>query len=488
MGFTRARSQARELQGNKYHHRFRFFCHGLGTRNFRLPAWEKLRVDVRNRLRSAVLERLVRPYLDMMRGKRELDHWVTVTNNWNAVCHAGVVGAALIECKSPQERAEIVAGAEKYSSYFLSGFTPDGYCSEGLGYWNYGFGHFVYLSETVRHATGGKLEFLHSMPEALAPARFGTRIQITDGIAPAFADCPVGAKPSGAIMWLLSRRVELGTRDYDKLEPGSLTGFLPQALLCEMAMHEAPLAHRAGSTRTDDPLRTWFKNAGVLISRPSAASETKFGVAVKGGNNAEHHNHNDIGSYVVVNKGKPVLLDPGSETYTARTFSSRRYESKLLSSFGHAVPVVGGTLQRTGKQAQAKVILSKFDSDVDRLSLDITSAYNVPQLKKLVRAFEYRRGGIGKLTVQDAAQFDAPTTFGTALITLGKFKQVDANTLEVTDGKSTVHVAIDASNASFDISSEEIHEDAPVKPTRIGINLRDAATSASIKLGITPKQ
>jgi len=30
------------------------------------------------------------------------------------------------------------AAAEKYVENFLAGFTPDGYCSEGLGYWNYG--------------------------------------------------------------------------------------------------------------------------------------------------------------------------------------------------------------------------------------------------------------------------------------------------------------------------------------------------------------
>jgi hypothetical protein len=45
---------------------------------------------------------------------------------------------------------------------------------------------------------------------------------------------------------------------------------------------------------------------------------------------------------------RPVLLEPGVETYTARTFSRRRYESQLLSSFGHPVPVVAVKLQRTG--------------------------------------------------------------------------------------------------------------------------------------------
>ena len=43
---------------------------------------------------------------------------------------------------------------------FLKGFTPDGYCGEGTGYWNYGFGHYVLLSEEIRLATGGQIDLL----------------------------------------------------------------------------------------------------------------------------------------------------------------------------------------------------------------------------------------------------------------------------------------------------------------------------------------
>ena len=43
---------------------------------------------------------------------------------------------------------------------FLKGFTPDGYCGEGTGYWNYGFGHYVFLAEEIRLATGGQIDLL----------------------------------------------------------------------------------------------------------------------------------------------------------------------------------------------------------------------------------------------------------------------------------------------------------------------------------------
>jgi type I restriction enzyme M protein len=87
-------------------------------------------------------------------------YWHVGTSNWNAVCTAGVVGAALAAVESRKDRAVYVAAAERSMEFFLSGFTDDGYCSEGMGYWNYGFGHFVMLSETLVQATGGKLDLL----------------------------------------------------------------------------------------------------------------------------------------------------------------------------------------------------------------------------------------------------------------------------------------------------------------------------------------
>ena len=110
-------------------------------------------------------------------------------------------------------------------------------------------------------------------------------------------------------------------------------------------------------------LRSWFEDAGVLIARPAQDSDAVLGVALKGGHNAEHHNHNDVGSYVVVVKDRAVLLDPGSEVYTARTFSAQRYESKLLNSFGHPVPVVAGQLQQTGREAHAEVLATEFTDE-----------------------------------------------------------------------------------------------------------------------------
>ena len=190
---------------------------------------------------------------------------------------------------------------------------------------------------------------------------------------------------------------------------------------------------------------------------------------------------------MVVGK-KPVLLDPGAETYTARTFSKDRYVSKLLNSFGHPVPVVAGKLQREGRDAQAKVLRTEFTDHADTLALDIASPYPCPELKRLERMFVYSRDGAGSLTVTDTVEFASPQTFATALITLGKWEQAGDGSLRVRDGDEAVRVEIRVTGGEFAVQAEEIHEDAPVTPTRIGVHIIKPVTAATITMKITPME
>jgi hypothetical protein len=445
---------------------------------------DRLSAATRARIRENESRRVLEPYRAMFTGQREPNGWLRTTNNWNAVCLAGVTGTVLAQVEGRQERAEFVAATEKYCHHFLRGFTPDGYCSEGLGYWNYGFGHYVLLAETIRQATGGGLDLL-ALPEVAAPATFGARIQILGGVAPAFADCAVSARPAAPLMWFLNRRFGLGLREYEAPEARENLGSLIETAIYAFpnsASEAKPAAAGAGPE-----VRTWFEDAGILIGRPAAGSACRIGVALKGGHNAEHHNHNDVGSFVVVLGDRPVLLDPGAETYTARTFSSRRYESQLLNSFGHPVPVVAGKLQRTGEEAQGKVLRTEFTEHADTLVFDLRTAYDCLELKTLERTFIYSRAGAGSLTVTDRVEFTAPQSFATALLTRGQWEGRGDGTLLVRDGDEALRVEIDTGGEAFDIQAEEIREDAPVQPTRLDLNLARPVTTATVTLKITPE-
>ena len=447
---------------------------------------DRLSAETRGLIRDSIQRRIVKPFRDMVETKRAAGFWLTTTNNWNAVCLANVTGAALEQLESKADRAFVVAAAEQLSLNFLKGFTSDGYCSEGLGYWDYGFGHYVLLAETVRQATGGKLN-LFKRPGVDKIALFGPSIEIINSVSPAFADCSPGARASARIVWMTSRQLGLGLREWENLDPVSPSGGLYEAMIYSFP-NGASEAKPAAEAWAGAGPRTWFDQAGILICRPGKEAACRMGVALKGGHNNEHHNHNDVGSYVVVVGKEAVLVDPGAEVYTSRTFSARRYDSNVLNSFGHPVPRVAGELQRTGAQARGKVVKTEFADAADALVLDIASAYKVPTLKKLERSFVYSRTGAGSLTITDDVALGEPGNFGTALITFGKWERLASDRIKVSDGKEAVQVVIEATGGEWDLSSEQIKEDLGSKrtPTRLGIDFKAPVTQARIVLTVTP--
>lgn len=444
---------------------------------------DKLSPPVRTLIRDNLQRRIFQPYRDMVEGRRPEDSWLRRGNNWNAVCLAGVTGSALAVLDSREDRAWFIAASQHYIRYFINGFTSDGYCSEGVSYWNYGFGHFVLLTETVRQATANRVDFLAD-PTTHNPALFSRRIEILNGIYPSIADCHPGAQPDLAIATYLCRRFHLTPCAEDNAVFHSVGSRLFMTVLWAFLPEELPRipSQVAG---IESPLRSWFPEGGVLISRATASAKIPFAVSLKGGNNAEQHNHNDLGSFIVVVGGSTVLTDPGSEVYTARTFSSRRYDSDVLNSFGHSVPVIAGQLQRAGSSAKAVVARTEFTDARDVLSLDLKSAYAVPTLKQLERTFVFQRAA-ASFTVRDDAEFSKAELFETALVTRGEWKQVSTNEFLVTEGKDAARVKIDTGGRPYLIHLTPLNDDPRKKATRIGVALKEPITKASVVLTITP--
>lgn len=443
---------------------------------------DKLSPASRQLIHDNIQHRVLDPFRAMLEGRQPAAFWVRTPMNWNAVCVGNSVFAALAVLPSRDDRAFFAAAGEHCIRYYLSGFTPDGYCAEGVGYWNYGFGHFILLTEALRQATGGKIDLLTG--NAIEPALFCKNSEILPGIYPSIADCSPGTKPSSQFTAYVCERLGLdagknrlvgNNRDLAQtLMLSSLAGNLPRVVVAEPV--------------SSDPLRSFFPGGGVLISRTAKGVEPPFAVALKGGNNNEPHNHNDVGSFSVVLGANMIVCDPGGEVYTKRTFSSHRYDSKVLSSFGHDVPVIAGKLQRTGAAAQGVILETNFTATSDTFKLDIRSAYAVPALEKLERTFVFERTPHPALEVRDDVAFSQSESFETALITWGEIKTLNATTIEITDGDSVVRVAIDAQGRSFKLKQETIDEDVDTKrkPVRLGIALDEKISSATVSLRITP--
>jgi hypothetical protein len=366
------------------------------------------------------------------------------------------------------------------------------------------------LGATVRNATGGKLDFFR-FPKIRAILDYAPTIEIADGQFIAFADCSLTARPSALYVGYLSRLKGYGYVETEKrgLDANFALGDLLQTTAfgfdkdVVFPKKDANAADASVSAANALPIRTDFPDAGVLICRPNPNATGKyFALGLKAGHNAELHNHNDVGSYSLIlgEKGaKPgtsvfVVRDPGGETYTARTFSSRRYEGQLLNSFGHPVPRIAGTLQKTGRDAQGTVV-KEFSDTVDRYEIDLTSAYPVKTLASAKRVFEYRRGDdatFGGVEICDSVEFKPGEkgAFETAVVSFEKIEALEttqpSTTLRFKVGAATLAVvATDGAGNALPLSFEtkivgENDASVPKKPTRLALIVDGDVEKATI--------
>jgi hypothetical protein len=455
------------------------FSSGLAC-NLATAVWlldDELSDDVKKLVDANVRRRILDPFADMMLGKRTMNGWLTVNNNWNSVCLCNVIGAALASLPSREDRALYLAGADEYSESYLAGFDDDGYCVEGMGYWNYGFGNYIRLCELAWQSSGGKLNWF-DRPKVAEIASYPKRFELTHGIYPSFGDTQINSTPTQALMAFVSGEAS--------------DGFLSNGVgggLSETMMFSCPNSARDHFGSTKDAtrsLRDWFDDAKVLICRPAKPSADALAVAIKAGHNGVSHGHDDLGSFVVTVGNSVLLADPGREVYTARTFSKDRYVSKVLNSFGHSVPIVDDVLQGHTASANADVLRRDFTDTTDTLELDLTRAYPTDDLKSLCRTFIYDRSGGGQLTVNDEVLFRPGKShrFGITLITFGQFKRVSPNQLQIWDDKAAVQIDLDGS-AELKITTESIDEDTrtPTKPLRIAA-VMDASTNATVHMTV----
>ncbi len=462
---------------------------------------EKLDDPTRELIRSELKRRVFDPVRKHSQG---IYHggmfWIWRENNWNAVCWSNVVIAAMSVLESDYERAFFLGAAENSIHYFTDSFFEDGYCQEGVGYWNYGFSNYVRFAEVVYKFTGGKIDWMTD-PKIAKVSLFGYRNEILPAIYPVFGDCNQDVKPQENLQNYISRKYGLQLKEWEKpmgvsaVHPSGLLDFVwyfPNGL-------ENPLENYI--EYEPDPLRDWYSDGQMLICRPGDNKKNRIGAAMKGGDNAAPHNHNDIGSFMVGVNGAFPVTDPGAASYRGgEAFLSDRYGSKILSSYGHNVPVVDRHLQIAGKEAESKVISLEFSDGKDILKLDLRNSYKIATLDlsdnfnldpvlKLERTFAYDRTGKGSFTLIDEVEYSRPSDFETALMTLGKFEIRADGTIIATDNGESLKITIDSGKLPYELIENKIEE--PMRnsgyrqPTRLGIRLSQPVHRAKIKVTFT---
>ncbi len=305
------------------------------------------------------------------------------TNNWNPWINSNVLYVTALLEEDTRVRTEVVRRAMNYLDNFTIWYHEDGGCDEGAGYWWHAGGSLWDSLELIYDMTGGEVDLL-SHPLVRAIGEYVAKVNIHERNYVNFADCHRKVNADGTLLMRYGRRcgsdmlVSFGATMRGIVKP-SLNASAPYRSIKNMStpiLTEFPLASAATSTFLD--------GLQVMVLRESQDTGSGMFLAAKGGNNAESHNHNDVGSFIVYYGGNPVLIDAGVGTYTKQTFSARRYELWFMQSNYHNLPTFGGVGEMQGGGFKASEVV--YDEENHTVSMNIAGAYPVnAEVKSYIR-------------------------------------------------------------------------------------------------------
>ena len=431
---------------------------GFSLAEIILGVGHKLAPEIVQRVRAEIERRIFEPYLE----RHEQLNWFRGHNNWNGVCNSGVGAMFLLL----EEDAERLARALSYvleglDVFLATAFETDGSSTEGASYWQYGLSNLIPFSEMLRLRTRGAIDIL-DMDRLRDIAAFPARMMLSVGRYANFSDCEeVVAFNPGTVARLAERTgaVEL----YDLLAEGASlvrdTNFGRFHNLWRI------IAWWDGTQPKDVQITdNWAQDVGVVRLTGQTPDGAHVVLAAKAGHNAENHNQNDVGSFVLHIAGESLLCEPGRGLYSRSYFSPRRYDNIFANSFGHSVPRIGGQLQSPGADYRGQVVACETGAPEKRVQMSIGEAYEVPGLDRVERTLRLSATA-GELLLEDEFRFAGERLPVEEAFVTWFDASVSGSTARIAGERHVLELEIEApANAVFRLDVLEEASEANAKP------------------------
>lgn len=309
--------------------------------------------------------RIIEPFFH-----RDDFHWMGLTQkdlgNWTPWILSNLLTVLLGQESDPLRLSEGITRAFAILDRYVDALPPDGGCDEGVGYWNMAGASLLDCLQQLSKATGGALSFFQE-EKIRQIGRFPLNAHIGGPWFWNFADCDAQPPLDGERVFTYGRCTgdgELaGFGAWLAGEQGCLPRDTPEMrrVLYKLftPIPQAFEPDHEGRRVCLPDLQVWAGQAGGLYA------------ALKGGHNGEHHNHNDVGSFVLFLDGAPEVVDAGNLVYTAKTFGPDRYTLFNTRSANHNLPLIRGHEQTPGRSSAAREVTFAPDG----VSMELAGAY-----------------------------------------------------------------------------------------------------------------
>ena len=321
--------------------------------------------------RQAIYEKALTPALSSDR-----HWWKLTTNNWNQVCHGGLLaGAIAVIDHHPDEALRIIESTVRNVPTAMASYSPYGAYPEGPGYWSYGTTYNVVLLDLLQQNLGNTfgLDEITGFSETGA---FPMIMTAPTGIVFNFSDNRASRGIHPTVYWLASH--------YDRPEWMQTQDRIAAAYIADSANHPAPSWSQILATllwRSPDhadaptaghslPLH-WFSHGEVPVSvhRESWDDPDATFIGVKAGSPSASHGQMDIGSFIMEADGVRWAHDLGMESHHPvesrgirlwdQSQGGDRWRVFRNNNHSHSTLTIDGQLQHAAGQSP----MARFSTD-----------------------------------------------------------------------------------------------------------------------------
>ena len=321
--------------------------------------------------------------------------WINGNNNWNQVCHGGMIAASIVIAeKDPQLAAKTISRALDGMPHALEEYGPDGVYPEGSTYWGYGTS-FTVLTAAMFESAFGTDFGLANYPALKESADFRLWSNAPSGWYFNFADCGDKRSENGDITlaWFGTKTGNSIYYEKDRFlrnpkEMGELARYAGAGLVWLSQFKES----------SSEGLAEAWKGGGdnpVVFFRGSGDNPRQYYFGGKGGRGSVNHGNMDVGSFVFELDGVRWVVDPGNQGYHqleqtgfnlwGRCQECERWTLLTKNNFGHSTITVNDALHnvdgyadfvdfKAGSQPEATIDMSDVFNDLEK----ITRTYSKP--------------------------------------------------------------------------------------------------------------
>ncbi|MEO6916468.1 MAG: heparinase II/III family protein [Chitinophagaceae bacterium] len=404
-----------------------------------------LSADSRNKIKEAIIQKGLQPSMD-----KKYNSWLTVSNNWNQVCNAGITyGAIAVYEDQPELSKQLINRAIKSIQLPMDDFAPDGAYPEGYSYWGYGTGFNVMFISAIEKLFGKDFG-LSASPGFLKTASYMENMTGPSGNAFNYSDAGTGSELQTPMFWFANKLNDPSILwvERARLMTANPKSFTRNRLLPSVLIWSGGIS--LGKIAPPKEL-TWIGHgkSPVAMMRSSWTDSLGIYVAIKGGSASVNHAHMDIGSFIMEADGVRWAMDFGMQEYEsleskglsifANGQNAVRWQIFRYNNYVHNTLTINDSLQRVTGYAP----IVKFSSDPGFMSgiMDLQTVYK-GQLSTAFRGVAL----VDKswVVIKDELQADAASTLRWTMLTPADVKITGKNTAELTKNGKRLTLTVTA--------------------------------------------